>query len=115
MTDSAGNVIPAWRVFWTIFGTSNQLLAALTLMMISVWLARSGKSWWVSGIPMFFMLTMTLWSLKIMAAPLVIRLMRGSFYWESTGWIALVLLVLALLLIVEALKAWRRVPSLRNR
>src|SRR3989338_1491464 len=31
MTDSAGNVIPAWKVFWTIFGTSNHLLAGLTL------------------------------------------------------------------------------------
>ena len=30
-------------MFWTLFGTSNQLLAALTLLGITVWLKRTGK------------------------------------------------------------------------
>jgi len=41
----------AGLTFWTIFGTSNQLLAALTLMTLSLCLARSGRRWWVSAIP----------------------------------------------------------------
>ena len=36
----------AYRVFWTLFGTSNQLLAALTLLAVSVWLHRSGRRYW---------------------------------------------------------------------
>src|SRR3989338_4660228 len=45
MTDAAGNAIPAWKAFCTIFGTSNQLLAGLTLMVLSLWLGQAGKSW----------------------------------------------------------------------
>lgn len=93
MTDAQGNLIPAWKVFWTIFGTSNQLLAALTLMMLSIWLARTGKPWWVSALPMFFMMVMTIWSLTILIKP------------NPAGGVAVVLLVLALLLITEAVRS----------
>ncbi len=97
MTDAQGNLIPAWKVFWTIFGTSNQLLAALTLMTLSIWLARTGKPWWVSGVPMVFMMIMTIWSLGIMVKP------------NAAGGVAVVLLVLALLLITEAVKSLKTV------
>ena len=40
VTDPAGHIVPAWKVFWTLFGTSNQLLAAMTLLAITVWLKR---------------------------------------------------------------------------
>src|SRR5512134_2061372 len=33
----------SYRAFWTLFGTSNQLLAALPLLALSVWLHRSRK------------------------------------------------------------------------
>jgi carbon starvation protein len=59
----------AYMVAWPIFGTSNQLLASLTLMAVSVWLIRTGKNPIISIIPMFFMLTMTLWSLIIQGLP----------------------------------------------
>jgi carbon starvation protein len=52
-------------LFWTLFGTANQLLAALTLMGITVWLKRKGKRYWFTLAPMLFVLTMTLWSLGI--------------------------------------------------
>lgn len=32
--DAAGNVIPAWRAFWALFGASNQLLVALAALML---------------------------------------------------------------------------------
>ena len=36
---------------WPLFGTSNQLLAGLSLTVVSVWLYRSGRPWLVVGIP----------------------------------------------------------------
>lgn len=95
MTDAQGNLIPAWKVFWTIFGTSNQLLAALTLMTLSAWLAKTNKPYWMSALPMLFMMIMTLWSLVLMMKP------------NMVGFLALLLFILAVLLIVEAVKAWR--------
>ena len=41
--DAAGNPVPAWRTFWSLFGASNQLLAALTLLGITVWLWRTRR------------------------------------------------------------------------
>ena len=111
MTDAQGNLIPAWKVFWTIFGTSNQLLAALTLMTLSVWLARLGKPWWASAVPMVFVMVMTLWSLLLMVKPSVMKLLSGAPTFDMIGLVALFLFVLALLLIVEALRGLWAVPK----
>ncbi len=107
VTDTAGQVIPAWKVFWTLFGTSNQLLAALTLMMLSVWLAKSGKPWLISAIPMGFMMMMTLWSLGLMVQPFIVQLVHGRVIFDAVSVTALLLCALALLLIQEAMIAVR--------
>jgi carbon starvation protein len=108
ITDASGNVVPAWKVFWTIFGTSNQLLAALTLMVLSVWLWRTKKPWWVSAIPMVFMLVMTGWSLLLMVGPFFTRLTATPRSLDSIGLLALVLLGLAGRLLYETVQAVRR-------
>ncbi|MBZ0252385.1 MAG: carbon starvation protein A, partial [Candidatus Methylomirabilis sp.] len=59
----APGVPPAYMAFWTLFGTSNQLLAALTLLGISVWLYRSGRPYWFTAAPMAFVMTITVWAL----------------------------------------------------
>ena len=110
MVDAAGKTIPAWKVFWTIFGTSNQLLAGLTLMVLSLWLKRSGKSWWVSIIPMFFMMGMTLWSLCILMQPMFVGFFSGKAAWDMVGGVSVLLFILALLLMAEAAHALRRSP-----
>jgi carbon starvation protein len=65
-TDAAGRPIPAWRMFWNTFGASNQLLASLALIGISIWLmkTREGTKYWlVSFIPAVFMLIISDWAL----------------------------------------------------
>ncbi|HTE06551.1 MAG TPA: carbon starvation CstA family protein [Planctomycetota bacterium] len=52
-----------WSRFWLLFGASNQLLAALTLLVITVWLARTGRSIAYTLPPMIFVLVITLWAL----------------------------------------------------
>jgi carbon starvation protein len=48
---------------WPLFGAVNQTLAALALIVISVYLkSRGGYKWLVSGIPAGFMAVMTLWA-----------------------------------------------------
>lgn len=48
-----------WSKYWTLFGASNQLLAALTLLTISVWLAKTSKPYWYTLAPSFFVLAIT--------------------------------------------------------
>jgi carbon starvation protein len=49
----------AYLVAWPIFGSSNQMLASLTLLALSAWLAKSGKRVFYVVIPMIFMMVMT--------------------------------------------------------
>ena len=58
----------AYRAFWVLFGTSNQLMAALLLLGISVWLRRSKRKTAFAVLPMAFVMTVTLSSLVIQAA-----------------------------------------------
>jgi len=95
LKDAAGNIIPAWKMFWTIFGTSNQLLAGLTLMGLSLYMRRIGRAWWPTAIPAVFMLGMTLWSLVFLMKT---RFLSGSWA-DPVGWVAFILAILALMLI----------------
>ena len=52
-----------YMLAWPIFGISNQLLASLALLAISVWLIKTGKKSFYVIIPMIFMMAVTLWSL----------------------------------------------------
>ncbi len=58
----SGNGKGALRL-WPLFGTVNQLLAALSLLVITVYLSKKGKSLIYSGIPLIFMLFMTGWAM----------------------------------------------------
>jgi carbon starvation protein len=49
-----------WAQFWTLFGAANQLLAALTLLVISVWLHKNKKRLAFTLLPMIFVLITTL-------------------------------------------------------
>jgi carbon starvation protein len=52
-------------VIWPLFGTTNQLLAALSLIVIAVYLRRLGRSIVAIVIPMSFLLVMTIWAMVL--------------------------------------------------
>jgi carbon starvation protein len=52
-----------WVKFWTLFGASNQLLAALTLLAITVWLHQRRQKIAYTLVPMLFVLVTTLYAL----------------------------------------------------
>ena len=54
---------PGGYLLWPLFGTSNQLLAGITLMLVSVWLKRQGRPVVFTLVPMLFLLVMTLWAM----------------------------------------------------
>lgn len=91
-----------WVKFWTLFGASNQLLAALSLLVITVWLREARQRIAFTLVPMLFVLTITLWSL----AKLLIANLRAA-HGVDTAFINAVaaasLTLLALYLIASAL------------
>ncbi|MDI5883270.1 carbon starvation protein A [Cobetia amphilecti] len=50
-------------LLWPLFGTSNQLLAGISLMLVSVWLKRQGRPVIYTLAPMVFLMIMTLWAM----------------------------------------------------
>lgn len=79
-----------FAVLWPIFGSANQLLAALALLTIAVWMIRKKKNALFVTIPMFFMFTVTLASL-------------GLFAWKNFQDQVYVLSIMAALLFVLAI------------
>ncbi|MFB6350807.1 MAG: carbon starvation CstA family protein, partial [Bradymonadaceae bacterium] len=51
---------PAGLVLWQLFGTTNQLMAGLALLVVTLYLLMRDKQWYLTGIPMAAMLVTTL-------------------------------------------------------
>jgi carbon starvation protein len=98
----------SYRLFWTLFGTSNQLLAALSLLAISVWLRKLGKPTWFTLAPMAFVLVVTVVSLVLQVRQLGAA-EPGSAQWIN-GLVSLILLGLAVVIVGYAARAWRTIP-----
>ena len=88
-------------IIWPLFGTSNQLLAGLTLMVISVFLIKLGRPAKATMIPLIFLMLMTLPALLIQL---------GTF-WDQRNWLLivmdLVVLGASILVTLEAYRALR--------
>ena len=56
----------AATAIWPVFGSSNQLLAALALLVVSTWLLNRGIQAWFTLIPAAFMMATTLYSLVLL-------------------------------------------------
>jgi carbon starvation protein len=90
-----------WQKFWTLFGASNQLLAALTLLSITVWLHQARRRIAFTLFPMIFVLTITLWALgRLTYANLMAT--KGFDVELLNGIAALLLILLALYLALSA-------------
>jgi carbon starvation protein len=96
--------------FWSLFGASNQLLAALTLTAIGVWLKGEGKRSAFVLIPMAFVLAITLWALaQLLVAN--IRASHGIDVALANAVAAGSLLCLAIYLVAVGMKRLRSLPS----
>ncbi len=106
--DAAGKPLPPlWKTFWSLFGASNQLLAALTLLGVTVWLWQTRRQmwvWFVTGIPTVVMYVMSTWALISLTWP---KFFDKEGNWVAPGdvvpWIGVLLLALAALMLIEAL------------
>lgn len=88
--------------FWTLFGASNQLLAALTLLSITVWLYQARKRIAFTLLPMLFVLVITLYALGLMVWG-NLSASTGFDIKLVNGIASLTLIVLAIYLVVTAL------------
>jgi carbon starvation protein len=89
-------------ILWPLFGTTNQLLAGLALLVVTLYLARRGKPIIYTLLPMIFVLGMTLWAMLLNIKQYI---MDGNWLVAVAGG---VILILALWLAGEAWTCFRR-------
>lgn len=97
ITGPDGAAIPCWKFIWPLFGVTNQLLAALVLVIIYIWARNTGiKYLKLILLPAVFMIIMTVWALSAM-------LLRSGFNFITA--LGAVLLALAVVVIAESARA----------
>lgn len=89
-------------IIWPLFGTTNQLLAGLTLLVITVMLVRMKRPMWYTLVPLCFLLVMTILALLI----------QLRAFWEQGNMFLLVLdvvvLIAAIMVAMECASALKR-------
>ena len=92
---------------WPLFGSANQLLAALVLIALAVFLKTTGRTGWTLYIPMFVMLAVTFTALVQKTIALVSNIAGGQATFLVDGLqfiVAILLMVLGVLVAFSCLK-----------
>jgi carbon starvation protein len=103
-------IIP-WLTIWTAFGAANQLMAGLALLLISLWLMSEGRRHTWALYPSAFMIITTIAALVYLAYTNFAKLgnpkitTQGFLASLLVGLIAVVLIVAAVILVVDGVKA----------
>jgi len=93
---------PAGLALWGLFGSTNQVLGALTLLTISIYLRQRGRNYWYTAIPMAFMMVMTV-------IAMVLDLQRYIADGQMLlTFVALSIFLLSLWLVVETILRFRK-------
>ena len=99
-----------FKHIWPIFGSANQLMAALTMVVVSVWLASRSRPTWFAILPAIFMMVTTLASLWQLLTKKYIP--GGKYPLIVTD---ILLMLLAIGVIVLALHQWKVFRTQRPR
>ncbi len=86
---------------WPLFGTTNQLIAGLALLVLTVYLKKTRKPVIITFLPMIFMMGMTGWAMAIKLRDFYMAINTGNN-----------LLLFILGLIIAALEIWMVIETL---
>lgn len=89
-----------WVYLWQLFGAANQLMAALSLLIVSVWLKSIKRNPAFALWPMFFMYITTLGATLVTARNLFVTIVPKGGASAIGGWI---MIIIAILLFIAAI------------
>ncbi|HOJ70661.1 MAG TPA: carbon starvation CstA family protein [Syntrophorhabdaceae bacterium] len=108
-----------WQYLWVLFGGANQLMASLALMLVTAYLMSEGKPAAYAFYPMIFMFITTIAALLYTSYNLLNKVMSGAVKGEALvgnalmGIVGIFLVIAALVLAAEGIKAFNRYRSMR--
>jgi carbon starvation protein len=103
-----------WSYVWILFGGSNQLMASLALLIISLWLKSKEKNYLWAFVPFIFMFITSIAALLNTAWQVIAANLRGALPIDKlignwiAGGLAIFLSIAALILAWDAIKALMR-------
>ena len=88
---------------WALFGSANQLLAALGLLAVATWLGKAGKNNKMFLFPTAFMLVVTIYSLTLNTKTQLANIAQGGADWGPYAQVffGVMLIILAVILAIE--------------
>lgn len=108
-----------YQKIWALFGSANQLLAALALLAVATWLGNVGKNNKMFLIPMAFMLVVTICSLIINTKTQIGLITKGGADWGPyvQAILGVLLVILAVVLAIEGISTLSKQarPRLRSK
>jgi len=108
-----------WQYLWILFGGANQLMASLALLLVTAWLMSEGRSAKWAFYPMIFMFITTIAALLYTSYSLLGKVLAGTVKGEALvgntlmGLVGLFLVVAAIVLAIEGVKALNRYKAVR--
>jgi carbon starvation protein len=109
-----------WIYLWQLFGASNQLMAALSLLIVALWLRSIGRNPSYALYPMIFMYVTTMAGTLITAYNLYASILSNPAISgqpiNSIGAVAMIivaalLFVAALVIAYDAYRSWRKITA----
>jgi carbon starvation protein len=103
-----------WSYVWILFGGSNQLMASIALLIISLWLKSKEKNYLWAFVPFIFMFITSIAALLNTAWQVITANLRGALPIDKlignwiAGGLAIFLSIAALILAWDAIKALMR-------
>ena len=100
-----GQMKPAGLALWKVFGTTNQLLAGLSLLVVFIYLLKSKRPTLSILLPMSFVLFVTLWAM----VGNFLEFLNGANPNYLLAGVGGILIILTLWLLVEGFLVWRKI------
>ena len=106
-----------WSYVWILFGGSNQLMASLALLIISLWLKSKGKNYLWAFLPFIFMFITSIAALLTTAYQVIAANLKGGLPIDKVignwiaGGLAIFLSLAALVLAWDAIRALAAKPA----
>ena len=106
-----------WVYLWQLFGASNQLMAALGLLIVTVWLRSTGRNPLYAAVPAVFMYVTTMAAILVNAYNQYVNVLTapafaGQGIVQAGGWammiISLLLFVCAAIIAWDGWKSWQK-------
>jgi carbon starvation protein len=103
-----------FRYVWVLFGGSNQLMAALALMIVTLFMVSKSKTYAFAMYPMIFMYVTTVAALIYVSVKLISQVVTGQVVGAKlagnliAGGLGILLVICALVLAYDGLAAYRK-------